>query len=121
MTTTVLRLATLVLVAGTALATPAVADILVLKDSGGRLFITNRGEKSGYKVISRYREFGGSSGLGLRGRGPRDSGAYDDVIQEMAGRFSIDAGLVKAVIRAESGFNPRATSPKGAMGLMQLM
>src|SRR5688572_31388425 len=49
------------------------------------------------------------------------SGAYEPLIQEHALRYSLRPELVRAVIQVESGFNPRALSPKGAMGLMQLM
>ena len=46
---------------------------------------------------------------------------YGPLIDEMAERYQVPATLVAAVIRAESNFNPRAISPKGARGLMQLM
>jgi hypothetical protein len=46
---------------------------------------------------------------------------YSSEIREIAGRHGVDADLVEAVIRAESAFNPRAVSNKGAQGLMQLM
>jgi soluble lytic murein transglycosylase-like protein len=46
---------------------------------------------------------------------------YDDLISSIAGMYDVEFALVKAVIRAESNFNPRAISPKGARGLMQLM
>ena len=47
--------------------------------------------------------------------------AYDPIIERAATRHDVDARLVKAVIQVESAFQPRARSPKGAMGLMQLM
>jgi Transglycosylase SLT domain len=46
---------------------------------------------------------------------------YGPLIDEMAERYQVPATLVAAVIRAESNFDPRAISPKGARGLMQLM
>lgn len=52
---------------------------------------------------------------GARGR------AFEAIIGLAAGRHGLDPALVKAVVSAESGFDPTATSPAGAMGLMQLM
>jgi len=43
------------------------------------------------------------------------------VVNEASGRYRLDPDLVNSVIKAESGFNVRAVSPKGARGLMQLM
>jgi hypothetical protein len=43
------------------------------------------------------------------------------VVNEASGRYRLDPDLVNSVIKAESGFNVRAVSPKGAQGLMQLM
>lgn len=50
-----------------------------------------------------------------------DRGAYRDVIDRVAKREGVDARLVRAVIEVESGYRADARSPKGAMGLMQLM
>ncbi|AGA58459.1 MAG: lytic transglycosylase domain-containing protein [Thermobacillus sp.] len=46
---------------------------------------------------------------------------YDPLIRQSAERYGIDPALVKAVVRTESAFNPRAVSRAGAKGLMQLM
>jgi len=46
---------------------------------------------------------------------------YAPLINLVAQQMGLPAALLHAVIKVESGYNPRATSPKGAVGLMQLM
>ncbi|MBV9494288.1 MAG: lytic transglycosylase domain-containing protein [Acidobacteria bacterium] len=53
--------------------------------------------------------------------GPLFKTRFDQLIKEAAKKFDVDAALVSAVIKAESDFNPREMSNKGARGLMQLM
>jgi hypothetical protein len=49
------------------------------------------------------------------------SALYDEIIEKAAASEGVSAQLVRAVIQVESGYQPRARSRKGAMGLMQLM
>lgn len=53
--------------------------------------------------------------------GPQASSGIDAFIAEAAQRFALPAAWLQAIMRAESGGKPRAISPKGAMGLMQIM
>jgi hypothetical protein len=55
---------------------------------------------------------------GAPSTGPLD---LNDVVSTASERYRLDPDLVNSVIKAESGFNVRAVSPKGAQGLMQLM
>jgi soluble lytic murein transglycosylase-like protein len=49
------------------------------------------------------------------------AGRYDSIIEKAAIAASVEPNLLRAVIVVESGFNSRAVSKRGAMGLMQLM
>jgi len=51
----------------------------------------------------------------------KSTGAFYEIILPLAKKHSLDWKLVTAVMATESNFNPRALSPKGALGLMQLM
>jgi hypothetical protein len=53
--------------------------------------------------------------------GPQPEVDLNQVVNAASARYRLDPDFVSSVIRAESGFNVRAVSPKGARGLMQLM
>ena len=96
---------------------PAPAESFRLVDPDGVVHFTNAPNDPRYQRLSGVT--GTSSGwLALPEGG---IGRYAAEIREAADRYGIDPDLVKAVIKAESAFNPWAMSRKGAQGLMQLM
>lgn len=54
-------------------------------------------------------------------RSQTDDHRFDDLIERAARKYDLPADLIRAVIRAESNFDPNAVSACGAKGLMQLM
>jgi soluble lytic murein transglycosylase-like protein len=46
---------------------------------------------------------------------------YDEIIKQVAEKFEVESSLIIAIIKAESNFNHKAVSRKGAKGLMQIM
>ncbi len=95
---------------------PAAAQIYSWRDADGHLVLSDR-------PAGTAASYAGPQTPDIRTTRPlaRSHGAYDTFIQEHAESNGVSPDLVRAVIQVESGFNPRAVSPKGAMGLMQLM
>jgi soluble lytic murein transglycosylase-like protein len=99
------------------------ADVWLKRDGSGTLQFTNAPTSGNTTFLFRElpRTNSGRRRTDFRRGRVGPPTAYDGLIEQIAERHTVDVALVKAVIRAESGFNPTAISPKGARGLMQLM
>ena len=95
------------------------AQIYAWRDANGTLVLSDRAIDAPTDV---YKVAGAPNYVTTRpAEDLSEEDPYEPLIQEHANRQSLRPELVRAVIQVESGFNPRALSPKGAMGLMQLM
>jgi soluble lytic murein transglycosylase-like protein len=115
-----LRILALIFTGITVLAPPAEAQIYAWRDASGRLVMSDRKldeDAATYALPEEPDVVVTSRPLASAAERAR----YEPLIQEHAKRNALRPSLVRAVIQVESGFNPRARSPKGAMGLMQLM
>jgi len=90
---------------------PVNADVYRYKDKDGVWHFTNIKTNAKYKIYIRTSR-----------KKPADYiKAYDGIIKQASRRFGVESSLIRAVIKAESAFNHKAVSKKGAQGLMQLM
>lgn len=100
-------------------ALPADAQIYTWRDAGGNLVLSGRppaGQPVHTYAVPKAESIRATRFVAAdRGR------MYDDLIAEHARLNNVRADLVRAVMQVESAFNPYAKSPKGALGLMQLM
>jgi soluble lytic murein transglycosylase len=91
------------------------ADIYMYIDDNGVMHFTNAptSNQYDYKVYIKERTAISTNF--------HSTDKYDDFIFDASREFDVDSRLLKAMIKAESDFDPRAISRKGAMGLMQIM
>ena len=115
------------------LASPAAADVYLHRDASGVLHFSNAPAEGPVRRVLRERKLplmrtvpaSTSAYYRAGGRLPAMGNvgptSYDQLIRQTAAKYDLEYALVKAVIKAESSFNRMAVSPKGALGLMQLM
>jgi soluble lytic murein transglycosylase-like protein len=104
-----------------ALAVPAAGQIYTYRDASGSLVLSDRSPGTGVEVRT-FAAANATEAVRVTRPAVRNyKGGYDDLIVKYANEQGIRPNLVRAVVQVESGYNPRAISPKGAMGLMQLM
>lgn len=112
---------TVLALAAIALAFPssARAQIYAWRDAAGNLVLSDQAKTPSAVTY----EVTGASPSPYRTTRPLTGRAapYQAIIEEHAALNAVSADLIRAVIQAESAFDPRALSIKGAMGLMQLM
>jgi soluble lytic murein transglycosylase-like protein len=103
-------------------ASPAYAQIYSWTDGNGHLVLSDRPQNGdGRPSAAAYTVPQTESFRTTRPVDQGKSALYDDIIRESARERSVRTDLVRAVVQVESGYNPWATSAKGAVGLMQLM
>ena len=108
-----------------AAAPAAGGDIYSFVDGDGVIHVTNVPQDPRYRrVLPSHPSVNGLHRIALSGRPPpllRRNSTFDEHIRLAAEKYGLSPPLLKAVMEAESNFNPEAVSDRGATGLMQLM
>jgi soluble lytic murein transglycosylase-like protein len=109
-------------IAGVVSAAPASAQIYTWRDANGHLVLSNVRTESGAPAVTNTYAVPRAETVRATRYVAADRGwQYEDLISEHSRLNGVRSDLVRAVMQVESAFNPNAISPKGAMGLMQLM
>lgn len=101
-------------------AVPVQADVYAWRDKDGRLVVSDRPGGPGTQTTT-YAVRGNDAVLSTRPERAADRSDLHAIADRHATDHAISPALVRAVIQAESAWNVRAVSVKGALGLMQLM
>ncbi len=98
----------------------ATADIYRYEDEEGVLHFTDAPTHKKFKIF--LRDLRKDKQLRTRFRvAARNPQEFEHLITAASAKYGVSASLIRAVIQAESGYNPQAVSRAGAGGLMQLM
>lgn len=100
---------------------PARADIYRYEDEEGIVHFTDAPTDKRFKIFMRDLRKDKELRTKLRLASSVNPAEYEQIISTCATKYGVNPCLIKAVIHAESGYNPNAVSSKGASGLMQLM
>jgi soluble lytic murein transglycosylase-like protein len=109
------------IIAAICLSVPAEAQIYSWRDGDGKLVLSNKRQPEAVGEVRTFDVPKAASVRATRAASSSRSRSYDNLIEQHCRTHSVRPDLVRAVMQVESGFNPMARSPKGAMGLMQLM
>lgn len=115
------NLCVMAILAGLAVAGPAKSDIYRYDDAEGVTHFTDAPTDKRFVIF--LRDIKKDSQLRTKFRFTRTANPeeFEQIIKTCSAKHGVDESLIKAVIHAESGYNPNAVSNKGATGLMQLM